>query len=307
MAASGSHMSKVTPNFPVYWDSTMLGTYKECAKRFHYQHILGYQPRKLSVHLDFGRLYHAGLERYEHARAEGLPHAEAVSIMVHWALTASWDMTTDEFYPEKTRPTLLRSLVWKAEENKNAVLQTVILHDGKPAIELSFRFPAFEVSGELIHLNGHLDKVATFEGEPWVIDHKTTKGALTPSYFRQFSPHNQFSLYTIAGKIVLGKPAKGVIVQAAQILVNGTRFAMKQVTRSAGVLAEWMRDTEYWINLAYQSAVTDHWPQNDKSCDNYGGCPFQAVCAVAPNHRKSWLEEGFEPWSWNPLEIRGDI
>ena len=302
-----THHSPTTPNFPIFWDSTMLGTYKECAKRFYYQHILGFQPRRLSVHLEFGRLYHASLERYEHARARGLSHQDSTEAMVHWALSASWNMIEDETNPEKTRATLLRSIVWKVEDQKTSPLETVILSNGKPAIELSFRFAAFEVAGEVIQLTGHLDKVATFQGTPWVIDHKTTKGALSSAYFRQFSPNNQMSLYTVAGKVILGQPASGVIVQAAQVLVNGTRFAMHQVTRSQGVLNEWMEDAQYWVTLAHHSALTNHWPMNDKSCGNYGGCPFQAVCAIAPNHRKSWLKDGFDAWAWNPLDTRGDI
>lgn len=324
-APAPSHMSTVTPNFHVYWDSTMLGTLKECPKRFHYQHILGYQPKGLNTHLFFGQLYHAGIERYDHARAAGTDHDTSTREMVRWVLTASgerdaegtftpWLPTAPNEYGDikpdtiKNRYTLVRSLVWAVEEHRDSPLRTVILANGKPAVELSFRFSAFEISREPITLCGHFDRVVQdTSGDSWVYDHKTTKGQLNAQYFRQFTPHNQFSLYTIAGRVVLDIPVRGVLVNGVQIGVNFNRFTTAQVPRPTAVLEEWLADAEYWIGQARGFARADHWPMNDKSCGNYGGCSFQKVCALSPTHRKAWLDSDFAAWGWNPLIIRGDI
>lgn len=314
-----SHLSLSTPNFHIFWDSTMLGTLKECPRKFHYQHILGYQPRGLNVHLQFGLWFHGAMERYDHAMAEGHTHDAATLRAVRWALEQSgtrddngwtpWSPLDRDGAPEpfKNRYTLIRSIVWAFEAHRDSPLKTVILANGQPAVELSFRFSAFNVGGEPITLCGHLDRVVEVDGSKWVYDHKTTKGQLNAQWVRSFTPHNQFTLYTIAGKVVLGSPARGVLVNGVQIGVGFNRFVTAQIPRPAAVLEEWLADAQWWIERAREFALTDHWPMNDKSCGNYGGCPFARVCAVSPSHRKAWLEQDYDVWGWNPLEIRGDV
>lgn len=325
----GSHLSPITPNFHTYWDSVMLGNLKTCPAKFYYQHILGYQPKGLSIHLYFGQLLHASLERYYHSRAEGDTHDAACLRMVRWALENSGEYRTDGLTSEpssppswhpwtpdpsdinasiKNRATLVRSLIWYVEDHCASPFTTVILANGKPAVELSFRFHAFDIENEPITLCGHLDRlVELHDGRVWVADHKSSKSALTAQYFRQFTPNNQFSLYTIAGKVVLDKPCEGVLVSGIQVGVTFTRSAIHQAPRPEPVLTEWLADTRHWITLARQYALANHWPMNDLACGNYGGCPFQSVCAVSPSHRLAWLKADFQSWSWNPLEIRGDV
>ena len=306
--------STTTPNFPVVWDSTMLGLFKECGRKFQFQILLGKSTKGQNIHLTFGLLYHAGLERYDHARAAGASHDAGVLAMVRFALNASGSRDAEGTWSSwesgdsyKNRYTLIRSLVWYVEENLYSAYQTVILANGKPAVELSFKFAAFTVEGEPISLAGHMDKLVSNRGETFVADHKTTKSALTPNFYNQFTPHNQFTLYTIAGKVTLGRPTQGVLVNAASILVNGTRFGTRPIPRPPAVLDEWLEETQWWIAQARAMAVANHWPGNDKSCNNYGGCAFAKVCGVSPSHRDAWLRDDFAEWSWNPLESRGDI
>lgn len=308
--------SALVPSWPTTWDSTMLGLLKECPRKFYFQIILGYQPRGLNVHLQFGLLYHAALERYDHARASGSDHDSATLVMVKWALEASG--TRDEsgvFVPWvsdnefKNRYTLLRSVVWYVEEYKDSPLSTVILHSGKPAVELSFNFSAFSVADEPVSLCGHMDKlVQDTTGTIYVADHKTTKNQLNAQFFGSFSPHNQFSLYSLAGKVILDQdPLHGVLVSGAQIAVGFTRFERRPIPRPPSVLAEWLAESKTWIASAREYALADHFPGNDKSCHNYGGCAFQKVCSTSPSHRKQWLATDFAKWEWNPLVARGDI
>lgn len=306
--------SPTIPNFPLFWDSTMLGLLKECPKKFHYQIILGFQPKGLNVHLYFGQLFHAGLERYEHARAAGQDHDAATLAMVKWTMEASGLRDEDGTWtpwesgdPIKNRYTLVRSLVWRVEDRLASPLATVILANGKPAVELSFRFHAFDLGSEPITFCGHLDRLVHFEAANWVEDHKTTKGALDARFFASFTPHNQFSLYTIAGRVVLGDKCQGVMVAGVQVGVGFTRSAVRSVPRPAPVLDEWLADAQWWITQARSMALANHWPMNDKSCGNYFGCAFAKVCGVSPHHRPSWLKMDFDPWTWNPLILRGDV
>ena len=312
-----SPFSPTLPTHRLAWDSTSLGLFKECPRKYYYQMVLGYQSKGQNVHLTFGLLYHASLERYDHALASGQDHETALDTMVQWALENSGTRTNGTFTPWesgdefKNRYTLIRSVVWYVEEHRNSHLRTLILDNGKPAVELSFKFEAFDVGGEPITLCGHMDKLVHEEGSRdriWCSDHKTTKSALTDHWFKSFTPHNQFSLYTIAGNIVLGADrCQGVIVNGAQIQVGFTRFGQRPAPRPKAVLSEWLSDAKLWITHARGCAESDHWPMNDKSCTSYGGCPFAKVCAVSPTHRTSWLKSDFVEFNWNPLATRGDI
>lgn len=321
MTPAPSPFSPLIPAFQTYWDSTSLGWLKTCPTAYHYQMILGWEPRSRSIHLTFGSLYASSLERYAYARASGTSHDDATVAMVRYALEASGERDEDGAWrpwtpsapcdgsppdPDaniKNRYTLVRSLVWNVESRVDSHFSTLILANGKPAVELTFNFPAFELAGEVISLTGHLDEVVTEpEGDLWVVDDKTTKNALDASYFSRYTPDNQMSQYSFAGKVILDRPIRGVLVRAAQIGVNFTRFRMAQIPRPQAVLDEWFADAQYWIGQARKFALDGRWPLNDKACFL---CAFKKVCAVSPSHRPAHLAADFVKRSWNPLEARG--
>lgn len=332
MTDAASPFSPTLPQWQTVWDSTSLGWYKMCPRLYKYQMIDGWEPRHRGLHLMFGGLYAAALERYAHSKASGATHDEATLRMVRWALENSgtrtctgdhpqcslnrdgptcgaceWTSWSDPDHPDsntKNRFTLIRSLVWNVEERLTSPFTTLILANGKPAVELSFKFEMYDIEGESVALSGHMDEVVQAEGDLWVRDDKTSKNQLNAAYFQQYTPNNQMSLYSIAGKVILTRPVRGVLVKAAQIGVNFTRFRTGQVPRSAQVLDEWLRDTEYYIRQARANALDNHWPLNDRSCFL---CSFKKVCAVSPSHREAHLREDFVRRTWNPNEARGDI
>lgn len=314
MTDAPSPFSPNVPNFQTAWDSTSLSWLKKCARLYQYQMIEQWSPRSKGIHLYFGGIYASGVERYAHSRAAGLSHDAAVLAMVKWALeaTGEWDAegnwtpwSSDD--PFKNRYTLLRSLVWRVDDSEDSPWTTVTLANGKPAVELSFNFHAFDVEGEPISLSGHMDSLVTNDGRVWVADDKTTKGALDAKYFAQYNPSNQMSLYTIAARVIYGQSIAGVLIRGAQIGVGFTRFATQPTSRPQAVLDEWLADTRHYVTLARQYAIAGYWPMNDTACGDFGGCSFRKVCSVSPSHRKSWLEADFVKREWNPLSARGDI
>jgi hypothetical protein len=309
--------SAFSPNIPglqIAWDSTSLGTLKECPRKYQYTMLQAYAPRATSVHLIFGQVYHSALEAYDHARSRGESHESAQRFAVRVALEDTWDVETgtpwasDDSY--KNRTTLVRSVVWYLEQFSDDTLTTVQLANGKPAVELSFKLELPDIhasDGTPFLLSGHMDRLVTFHDRVYVLDRKTTKSALSPNFFSQWTPNNQFSLYAFAAKVIFSTPAEGLIVDAAQIAVGFTRFQRGIVPRNDAQLADWYHDTLYWLGLAQRFADDQHWPQNDKSCSNYGGCAFRSICAKAPETREIWLEADFTKKVWDPLVVRGDI
>jgi len=308
-AVGNQSFSKVLPTYQFAWDSTSLGLLKECPRKYYYTNVLGKERSDSSVHLVFGSHYHRAHEIFHHARSAGAGHTEALHAAVRYCLEATWDRTLGRGWisdiPEKNRLTLVRSIVWYYEQFAEDPLETVILASGKPAVELSFKAEVGEApTGDPLLLCGHLDRVATIGGDTWISDYKTSKGALGSYYFQQFSPHNQFSLYTFASEFVYSLPVKGIVVDAAQVGAGFSRFQRGFVTRTAEHHEEWFKDFKHYTTLAYQYAAEGYWPLNDKSCGSYGGCPFQPICSKPPSVREQWLG-GYANRQWDPMVSRG--
>lgn len=298
------------------WDSTSLGWLKTCPRLYQYHMLEGYRPRGDMVHLKFGIHYHTALERYDHLRAANAhwdprTHEEALREVVHEALIDTWegDGPWAPDHPNKTRENLIRSIIWYLDQFIDDPATTVRLENGRPAVELSFRMqldfgPTGHLGDQPYLLCGHLDRVATFGGNTYVMDRKTTGHTITSRYWEQYSPDNQMSLYTIAAKIIYNIPISGIIIDAAQVAVTFTEFQRGFAFRTDPQLTEWLNDLRYWLSQAEAFAQANYWPQNDKSCHQYGGCMFRKVCSRSPEVRAIMLESDFERAPWNPLESR---
>jgi len=312
--------SQKLPGLQLAWDSTSLGALKTCPRYYYYNIVMGYVPRNESIHLKFGLVYHAALEQYDRSRAEGKGHDLSIRMAVRRALIDTWDVHLQRPWfsddKNKNRYTLMRTIVWYLDQFKDDPLETVILANGKPAVELSFRLELGRKSGltnEDMLLCGHLDRLARTDKENvWIVDHKTTKSTITPEWFEHYSPDNQFTLYTYAGRIVYAQPIRGIIADVAQIAITFSRFQRGPVQRHESTLAEWRDDLEYWLTSAEyfakraeEGGLNEHaWPQNDKSCGNYGGCPYRMICGKSPSVRKDWLDGKYVKRIWDPLRTR---
>lgn len=297
------------------WDSTSLGWLKECPRKYQYSMIERWRSRGNSVHLDFGLFYHDALESYDKWRAEGLDHEAAVSETVRKCLTLTWVLGENgEAGPwvsdhVKSRETLVRSVIWYLEEfGDDDAAETVLLSNGKPAVELSFRLemdwgPVSESARPYV-LSGHLDRVVRFNDAYYVMDRKTSSTTISGHYFDGFSPDNQMSLYSFASRVIYQTPVRGVIIDAVQIAVGFSRFTRGFTFRTEAQIEEWLADTKVWLALAETYAAAGHWPMNDKSCGNYGGCVFRKVCSKSPEVRQRFLETDFHKVEWNPLKPR---
>lgn len=308
------------------WDSTSLGWFKECPRKYYYSMIVGWRGKgDQNVHLRFGIHYHACLEEYDHAIARGLDHDSATREMVRKALCDTWDRPDEEHplrngpwqssHNLKTRETLVRSLVWYVEQfGPEDNTKTLILANGKPAVELSFKL---EVDDSLI-ICGHLDRVVDFLDNRYVMDRKTSTTTISSYYFDQYEPDNQMTLYSAATQIIYQTPVKGVIIDACQIAVGFSRFERGFTYRTSDQIEEWLDHTKFWTasanHLSEKSDAlarkgenpAEAFPLNDKSCHKYGGCAFRKVCSRDRRVREEFLRSDFKIEKWNPLIPRGE-
>ncbi|HUP79529.1 MAG TPA: PD-(D/E)XK nuclease family protein, partial [Pirellula sp.] len=225
-----SSFSTITPNLQLAWDSTSLSAFKTCPRLYYYSIVLGYEPKQRSYHLTFGLIYHSALETYDHERSRGVDHDGATWAAVWHTLKETWDTKLQRPWNSgdsyKNRFTLVRTIVWYLDHFADDPITTVQLSNGKPAVELSFRykFPHTFSNGETVVACGHLDRLGELGGSTWVVDRKTTKHELNERFFDQFTPDTQMTWYTLAGKVIGSVPVQGVILDGAQVLVNSSRF-----------------------------------------------------------------------------------
>lgn len=311
LAAVNTAFSTKVPGLQLSWDSTSYDALDKCPRYYKYLIVDGYTGHYINDHLKFGLVMHSAKETYAKARAEGSDHQVALRQTLRHAIFETWDFDLNRpwtsVYPEKTRGTLLRTIVWYLDKFKDDPLKTVILANGKPAVELSFRFDTGLTNslGEAFWLCGHLDQLAEWNGEDFIIDAKTTKYALDDNYFAQYYPNNQVSVYTIAGTITLSKEIAGLIIDGCQVQVNGSRFRRRQITHSSAILQEWLQDFQIKLHQAESYARGDYWPMNRKAC-GFGNnqCMFREVCSTEPAMREDVLNSQFKKRTWDPLVPR---
>lgn len=322
-------------NIQYAWDSTSLGYLKRCPRFYQYVMIEGWQPKDESLHLRFGQEVHSCFEDFDRALAEGCEFPTAFRIAIHNLVkrTEGWDVDRETKAGKyKNRDSLIRTCIDYLDNFRQDTAEPYILEDGRPAVELSFRFeldwgPASQyrsvherdwdaadrdeehnAEAQPYLLCGHLDKVVTYSGHLFVMDRKTTTKTLGSYYFNQFEPDNQMTLYTLASRIILNAPIRGVIIDGIQILVDSTRFDRSITYRTPDQLEEWLGDLRYWLTQAEAYATDGYWPMNDTSCDKYGGCQFRDICSKSPSSRPMFMKSSFiqveESERWNPMKPR---
>lgn len=293
--------SKVLPGLQLQVNSSSLGPFKTCPRKYYYSIVEGWVSQRKSIHLTFGALVHKGIELYSRGKIAEADHEENLLGVVEWALRATWDFKLGRPWQSedsgKNRLGLVRTLVWYLDHyGEREGLRTLILANGQPALELPFEFPSgftAASTGEGVSFIGKLDEVAQLGPDLYIKDTKTTAHAVDGTFFRQFTPDNQFSLYVIAGKVAFDLPVKGLIVDGIQIGATFSRFARGVVPRGDAVLDEWIEGSHFWLGQMEQCAASASWPQNDKSCGLYGGCEFREICGAKPSLRPQLLARSF--------------
>lgn len=299
------------------WDSTSLGLFKTCPRLYQYTILEGWSSRDENTHLLFGAEYHSALEHFDHCLANGMDREAAVQDTVSKLVSRVWDWRPDPSTKAgryKNRDSLVGLVVDYLDYFNPDPASTYIKSDGGPAVELTFGFdidysPEHD-SSQLYKLCGHLDRVVSYDGQLYVMDRKTTTSTLGPYYFANFNPSNQMSLYTFAGRVVLDTQIRGVIIDAAQIKLEEPNVFTRGFTyRTEAQLDEWQSDLRLTLDLAEHYALDGHYPQNDTSCDRFGGCRFRSICSKDPHVRPNFLRSEFNQLPpkdrWNALKVRG--
>lgn len=291
----------------VAWDNTSLSLYKTCPRLYYYTIVEGWKHPRAAPPLLWGGAWHKVLETYEGALAQGAEREPALRAAVREAFALSAEPWCEDD-TSRTRLTLVRSLVWYAKQYENDPFRTYVLPSGRPATELSFRFPlqvSPDDSSDPYIYCGHIDRLTLFSGGVYVMERKHTTASISASFWNKYAYSAQVIGYSVAGNIVLPEPLSGVVIDAAQVQVNSSTFSRRALMRTAYQMEEWLEDTATWIKRVEQSARSNSWPHNQESCWRFGReCLFLSVCSAHAAARQSLLKANFIQQRWNPLENR---
>lgn len=329
--ADYSHEDKFLPGTKIQyaWSASSIEAIKRCPRLYYYEKIEGWSEADESVHLRFGHELHQAFSDYEIYKAEGAKHDEAQHKTIKELLTRTHEWAPvpknskqEKAMKYKNKDNLVRSVIWYLEKYKDDAAKPYIMHDGKPAVELDFRFEldwgpndieqsftdigaVYGNKGQPYTLYGILDKVVVLNDDLFVMDHKTTTSTPGDYYFDQFEPNTQMSLYTLASQVVFKSPVKGVIINACQVAIDFSRFTRGFTFRTSEQIEEWVYDLHYWFAKAEEFATADYWPMNDTACDKFGGCKFRRICSKSPQVRSQYLKADFvkDP-KWKQQELQ---
>ena len=275
-------------------NASTFQVFKQCPRKYLYGVLLAQGKGEDNPDLRFGTLVHAAKAVFEHNRARGMSHDEALQGAFRYLLHETWNHAlakpgfADD--PLKNRTTLLRTFVWYVDQYRDDACETARLPSGKPAVEIGFEFDSgcVGLGGEQITFVGTLDRIVRFNGATFVADTKTSASArfLTA---QNYTPDGQFSLYVAAASVCFGIEADGILLDGIAVGPNSTEFRREIVPRPRGVIEEWLRDQRVWLRGLTEAFAANSWPQNDAACGLYGGCRFRGVCGATPELRADTL------------------
>ena len=291
---------------PDAWDATRLSSLMSCKRRFYYGHVKQLRPSAnagFSIDLEFGTAWHESLRTFDSATCAGHPPQKALIEAIKRALELTAEWPEAQVSPAKNRTSLIRALVWYVEQFGDGVLKPLLV-DGKPALEVSWKFPLFPDTPRPL-LCGNMDGIVEFGGEVWVLERKTTGSALSSFYWAKYAPNLQVDLYCLAARTLWPEMnIKGVILEAMQTGAGFARFERRLFLRTPFQMGETLEAVRHAVSEARGDPEELEARPNFASCMNPGPCPFRAVCMSGSRQIRQWtLDTQYAPREkpWNPL------
>lgn len=277
----------------IVWDASSLDAFHRCPRYYQLNVLEGWRSKFGGAATSFGTGLHDSLEVYDRARLDGLSVDAATAVAVAHSLKHGPGLraaSASEKDNARTPEALTRAVVWYAEQFRGDAIKVATLPDGSAAIETRFEVP---IAGTQYRFSGRLDKLAWLNDELYIVERKTTAQSLGPWYFNMYSPNTQVSAYVWAARKFFGLPVAGVIIEAFQTLVSGTRIGRSIQTRTQAQMEEFEADMRYYVGQAEAMHDAKYFPMNESGCGSYGGCKFRPVCSQPPSRRAQWLEADF--------------
>jgi len=284
-------------------DNYMLSMFQTCPAKFKRRIVEGWKPRKQGAALGFGQMLHLGIEVWYRTHS-----LEAAEIAVQEAWPAN--------HPDDDWRDLSKCISVLGEytrEYPSELWRVVDADKTNPMLEVSFTLPLLDANGNqlytydgyAIQYGGIFDLMLDFNGQFYIMDHKTTT-RLGDYYFNQYKPNNQITGYLWGASQLTNRRVGGAFINAIGLYKKSpTKFKRHLTVRSEDDFPNWVQSVQHACNLIRIAYNSGQWPQFTSACTLYGNCEFRDVHVMGSNtQQERYLEMMYEKEHWNH-ESRG--
>lgn len=238
------------------YDSSALGCWQMCPRKFYYTYVLGLSPSQPSYAMEFGTFMHDSLS----ARTQ-LGMKEALEVWDKWP------------YPESEKFTAPRgmSLIKEFDNHYKGEEREVLANES--AFKLAMPEGSF--------LTGRLDLIVKQQGMAYVLDYKT-KSRVGANFIDEFRPNLQMTCYCHACREFIGD-CQGAIVSVINTSDSGKiRFEEQVTSRSKYELDLFVFDTFPKLVQDIERAIrTKSFPLFEANCYKYYVmCQYDKLCKL---------------------------
>jgi hypothetical protein len=294
-------------------DNSFIERLITCPRALQYDRLLKRKPATDQPALSFGTAIHAALEyRYKNCESNPVSPAQADAqrniLVEHFAKSpaAEGDHRTLDFAVEMiTR----YNAVYHIEP-----FNLIADEHGKVMAENSFALPLFTYKDIPVVYTGRIDLPVMWEGQLFVMDHKTTT-MLGDHYFDGQRVSPQYEGYAWAFEQLTGQRVAGFCINAIRTKAMPAKprgswdawwaegFARHKEYLKPGQIDEWKRNVIHLIKELFFHLEQDYLPMKKKACTLYGKCPYYEVCYSREDAREAELRsDKFIDNDWSPLK-----
>lgn len=315
-----------------YYDNTRINHATQCLRKHYLRHRRHLRKADLQIPLIFGLCWHAGQDIIWPGAESDLSDQELAEVAFikfneKWqecGLPSVEDMTIEQVDEVGFRNpgTALEMFYHYVGQRRDFIKKLEVNY-----VELPFAVPLDPDDPTLFYI-GRMDKLVTWEGHKWPVEHKTTSeykkdGGFRSSFTESFSPNSQIDGYDHGAHMLYGDQVKGVLIDGA--LVHRTvhdKFCFIPVERDIMMLEAWLWNTMEHIKEIEKNdealeklrkegknldPILRAFPQRTSSCHIYSGCEYRDICKVITNPELVADDQfkGFIVDPWEPFDLLG--
>lgn len=304
-----------------YLDNTILGTYKDCPRKYYLRHVRNWRGEGIAMPLVFGLSWHAAMDaiwiNYHKVPRNTLMEIAALTFDQCWEEQGiSLDLGLEEIerYSPRT-PMVAREMLAGYVKQREHILENAEL----VAAEQPFAVPLPGMPNTWYA--GRLDKAVNYTGRLIPLEHKSTTeyakaSGFRSSYITSWYLDSQIMGYIYGASLYYGANVQEVWVDAALVHKQvHDAFRFIPVGHGWDILESWVEDTKEWVRRIQMDEVRYNaeglapgvFPKQQNSCNGkYGPCTFVDICRTTPDPDKlSAPPSGYIEEKWEPFNILG--
>ena len=273
------------------YDNSAISAFQDCRKKYYWSMVRHLQTKTKSNALLFGAAIHDALDIYY---VEGCMERAIENFALEFK-----DREGDDLRTIAHGSTMLREYAKAYAIEPFKVLS-------KP--EEGFVIPI----GDVMY-GGRLDLPIDWEGELWIMEHKTTS-KLSSGFFKQWDLDKQITGYILGMEYVTGRECVGALINAMEpwkplIRPRATskrpedHFVRAPATRTKFLKERFKMNVQRLVRDIRWCMENDEWYEAEKKecCRSYNyDCPFKELCQYGEDERL--IEREFVVEEWAPFK-----